>query len=53
MSWTRIKRELEKFIDSEEFQKLCFRETSGDPKRGLAIALRELYNERNPWGHRI
>ena len=53
MGWRFCYNELKKVIESDEFKKKNAENNPNDPKSALAIALRELYNEYNVWGHKI
>lgn len=49
MSWIDCYREIKELIDSREFKNKNKTWNPNDPQSALAIALRELYNEYNPW----
>lgn len=53
MGWRDCYTEIKTLIDSEEFKEKNRKRNPNDPESALAIALRELYNERNPWGHKL
>lgn len=53
MGWIDCYREIKTLIESEEFKKKNRTWNPNDPESALAIALRELYNEKNPWGHKL
>lgn len=53
MGWIDCYLEIKTLIESEEFNKKNRTWNPNDPESALAIALRELYNEKNPWGHKL
>lgn len=53
MGWRTCYNSIKKLIDSDEFKAENQKWNPNDPQSALAIALRELYNERNPWGHKL
>ena len=53
MSWRDCFREIEKLIESDEFKKMNAKCNPNDPATALSLALRELYNKYNVWGHKI
>ncbi len=53
VGWRTCYDEIKKLIDSDEFKKKNRTWNPNDPETALAIALRKLYNERNPWEHKI
>ena len=53
MGWMDCFREIEKLIESDEFKKMNARCNPNDPETALSLALRELYNKYNVWGHKI
>lgn len=53
MGWLANYNSIKKFIESEEFKKENRAWNPNDPQSTLAIALRELYNDVNPWGHKL
>lgn len=53
MGWRTCYNSIKKLIESEEFKAENQKWNPNDPQSALSIALRELYNENNPWGHKL
>lgn len=54
MGWMYCYNKIKKLIESEEFQKENALWNPGDNhQRAVAIALGKLYDEYNPWGHKL
>lgn len=53
MGWRNCYNDIKNLIESEEFKTENAKANPNDPQSALAIALRELYNEYNPWGHKL
>lgn len=53
MGWMDCYREIKTLIESEGFKKMNSKCNPNDSESALAIALKQIYNEKNPWGHKI
>jgi hypothetical protein len=53
MGWYGTYKTLERYIESDTFKKMNAEANPNDPKTALALAIRALYNDINPWGHKI
>lgn len=53
MGWRTCYDSIKRHIESEEFKTENRKSNPNDPETALAIALRKLYSEKNPWGHKI
>ena len=53
MGWRDCYREIKALIESKELKEMNEKANPNDPYSALSLALSEMYNEYNPWGHRI
>lgn len=53
MGWRDCYLDIKLHIESKEFNERNKKWNPNDPKSALAIALKKLYNEVNPWGHKL
>jgi hypothetical protein len=53
MGWYGTYQDLKRHVESEDFKRRNRASNPNDPQTALALAVRTLCNEVNPWGHKI